>query len=41
MEDRNIYPTKCKVSDAEMDALNIIRNEVLGKWNYTIKTKMN
>jgi transposase len=36
MEDRNIYPTKRKISDAEMDALNIWRSDVLGKWNYKI-----
>jgi len=39
MEDRNIYLTKRKVSDGEMDALNIVRNEVLGKWNYIIKPR--
>jgi len=36
MEDRNIYPTKRKITDKEMDTLNIIRDEVLGKWNYKI-----
>ena len=36
MEDRNVYPTKRKISDKEMDALNIFRNDVLGKWNYKI-----
>jgi hypothetical protein len=36
MEDRNAYPTKRKISDAELDALNIIRYDVLGKWNYKI-----
>jgi len=37
MEDHNVYPTKRKVTDEEMDALNIVCNDVLGKWNYTIK----
>ena len=36
MEDRNIYPTKRNISDAAMKALNIVRNDVLGKWNYKI-----
>ena len=40
MEDRNIYPTKRKITDEEMDALNIFRNYVLGKWNYKIKPRM-
>ena len=39
MGDRNIYPTKRKIADAEMDTLNLIRNEVLGKWNYIIKPR--
>ena len=36
MEDKNVYPTKRKVTDSEMDALNIFRNDHLGKWNYKI-----
>jgi len=36
MEDRNIYPTKRKISDEEMEALSISQCEILGKWNYTI-----
>jgi hypothetical protein len=32
--DKNVYPTGVKVSDAEMDQLNIIRNEFHGEWNY-------
>ena len=36
MEDRNKYPTKRKISDKEMETLNISEYEVLGKWNYTI-----
>ena len=39
VEDRNIYPTKRKISDEEMKKLNIIKNDTLGKWNYTIKTR--
>ena len=39
MEDQNVYPTKRKISDKEMDTLNIVRNDILGKWNYTIKPK--
>jgi transposase len=37
MEDHNIYPTKRKITDKQLNALNIIKNEILGKWNYTIK----
>jgi len=36
MEDSNIYPTKRKVSDEQMDTLNIFQYEILGKWNYKI-----
>jgi len=36
MEDRNIYPTKRKITDGEMKTLKMIQNEVLGKWNYKI-----
>jgi transposase len=39
MEDKNTYPTKRKISDGQMDALNLLRNDVLGKWNYLIKPK--
>ena len=28
------YPTKIKVSDAEMESINLIRNEYHGEWNY-------
>ena len=41
MKDRNTYPTKRKISDKEMDALNIFRNDVFGKWNYKIKPRKN
>jgi hypothetical protein len=36
MEDKNKYPTGLKVSDEELELLNIIPNETLGKWNYTV-----
>ena len=36
MEDRNIYPTKRKISNEEMKTLNISQYGVLGKWNYKI-----
>lgn len=36
MADTNIYPTKIKVSDHEMEQLNIQRNAFHGEWNYTI-----
>jgi len=39
MEDRNKYPTKRKISDAEMEAINILKNDTLGKWNYIIKPR--
>jgi transposase len=39
MEDRNKYPTKRKISDEEMEAINIFKNDNLGKWNYIIKQR--
>ena len=35
--DRNTYPAGVKVTDAEMDAINIHRHEFHGDWNYTIR----
>jgi Rhodopirellula transposase DDE domain len=35
--DPNIYPAGVKVTDAEMDAINIHRHEFHGDWNYTIR----
>lgn len=35
--DKNSYPTGVKVSDAEMESLNITRNQFHGDWNYTIR----
>jgi hypothetical protein len=34
--DTNAYPAGVKVSDAEMDAININRHQFHGDWNYTI-----
>jgi len=35
--DQNTYPKGVTVSDAEMAAINIIRHDFHGEWNYTIK----
>jgi transposase len=35
--DTNSYPKGVKVSDAEMQALNLHRHDFHGEWNYTIK----
>ena len=37
--DTNIYPKGIVVSDAEMDAIHIVRAEFHGEWNYTIKPR--
>ncbi len=34
--DGNLYPKGVKVSDEEMQAINITRAEFHGEWNYTI-----
>src|SRR5713101_2819793 len=39
--DKNTYPTGVKVSDEEMNSLNITRNSFHGEWNYTIKPQEN
>ena len=39
MEDDNKYPTKRKISNVEMEAINIVKNDILGKWNYNIKPR--
>ena len=36
-QDEAIYRKGTKVSDAEMEAINIVRDEFHGEWNYTIK----
>jgi Rhodopirellula transposase DDE domain len=35
--DPNTYPAGVKVSDIEMDAINIQRHDFRGDWNYTIR----
>jgi len=35
--DDNLYPAGIKVSDQDMAALNIVRNEFHGEWNYQIR----
>jgi len=35
--DENIYPTGIKVTDQEIEKVNIIREEFHGEWNYEIK----
>jgi len=37
LKDSTIYPTGLKVSDEELDALNIVTEPFHGDWNYTIK----
>jgi len=37
VKDANTYPTGIKVSDEDMNRLNIIRNPFHGDWNYTIQ----
>jgi transposase len=39
MVDKNPYPTGIKVTDQEMQELNIFRDTWHGDWNYTIKPK--
>jgi transposase len=40
MEDDNKYMTKRKVDKCDFDALNLVRNDVLGKWNYKISPRI-
>ena len=40
LKDSNTYPTGIKVSDAELAALNIMRDSFHGEWNYTIKPQL-
>jgi hypothetical protein len=37
--DQNTYPAGIKVSDAEMDAVNLTRHDFHGEWNYTVTPK--
>ena len=38
--DENHYPAGIKVSDQEMAALNILRNDFHGEWNYSIRPRV-
>ena len=35
--DKKDYPPKIKVTDAELEAVNIHRNKFHGEWNYEIR----
>jgi hypothetical protein len=37
--DENTYPAGIKVSDADMDAVNLARHDFHGEWNYTVSPK--
>jgi hypothetical protein len=37
--DQNTYPAGIKVSDAEIEAVNLTRHDFHGEWNYTISPK--
>ena len=37
--DQNTYPAGIKVSDAEMEAVNLTRHDFHGEWNYTVSPK--
>jgi hypothetical protein len=37
--DKHKYPTGVRVPRAEMDALNIHRNDFRGEWNYTLQPR--
>jgi len=36
MKDMNIYKKGIKISDAEMEKINLKRDDFKGKWNYVI-----
>ena len=38
--DTNTYPAGIKVTDAEMDSINIQRHDFHGDWNYTITPQL-
>jgi hypothetical protein len=38
--DPNTYPAGIKVSDAELEAVNLTRHDFHGEWNYTISPKV-
>jgi hypothetical protein len=37
IKDSQTYPTGLTASDAELQALNIVRDAFHGEWNYTIR----
>lgn len=37
--DQNIYPAGIKVSNADMEAVNLTRHDFHGEWNYTVSPK--
>ena len=37
--DPKTYPAGVKITDREMDAINILRHSFHGDWNYTIRPK--
>jgi len=39
--DENIYQKEIKVSDRELEKINITRNEFHGEWNYVIHPHKN
>ena len=39
MEDKNKYPTGLKITDEELELLNLTTNKILGKWNYVIRPR--
>lgn len=39
--DTNVYEKGIKVSDEELEGINILRNEFCGNWNYTIYPSQN
>jgi hypothetical protein len=39
VEDRNVYPTKIKVTDKELAKVKLEPDTFHGEWNYTIKAK--
>ncbi|WP_297477493.1 ISAzo13 family transposase [Ferrovum sp.] len=38
--DKGLYPKGIKVSDQEMDALSLVREDFHGEWNYTISPRL-
>lgn len=40
LKDSHAYPTGLKITDEEVDALNLFRDAFHGEWNYTIKPQV-